>query len=259
MRRTWTAAFSCAAVVAVAGCSTTQTGHGFGPVFTTVSDLAAQATKAGNDITSVRGTLRVKSGPLDQTSTFSELQSRGRVTAFDDRISTIYQGKTTLLHLVIVDGKVYVERSGQGGKPWVVATRDSSDPVLANLAENVDGTLDQAGMHGYVLMVSVGQNMRLVGPDTVDGVPCVRYHLSVDARVAAQRLTGPQAEQMQQAVDAGVDTIPLDVWVDAIGRTVRVTDHVTAGAQSATVDLRMSHFNEPVSIHAPPPDQIAPG
>ena len=106
MKRTWTAAFSCAAVVAVAGCSTTQTGHGFGQVFTTVSDLAAQATKVGNDITSVRGTLRVKSGPLDQTSTFSELQSGGRVTAFDDRISTIYEGKTTLLHLVIVDGKV---------------------------------------------------------------------------------------------------------------------------------------------------------
>jgi hypothetical protein len=135
MRRMWTAAFLCAAVVAVAGCSTTQTGRGFGPVFTTVSDLAAHATKAGNDITSVRGTLRVKSGPLDQTSTFSELQSQGRVTAFDDRISTIYQGKTTPLHLIIVDGKAYVERSGQGGKPWVVATRDSSDPVLANLAE----------------------------------------------------------------------------------------------------------------------------
>jgi len=259
MGRTWTAAFACAAIsVAATGCSTTQAGRGFGPVFTTVSGLAAQATKAGSDITSVRGTLRVKSGPLDQTSTFSEQLSRGRVTAFDDRISTIYQGNTTPLHLIIVDGKVYVDRSGQGGKPWVIATRDSSDPVVANLAENVDGTLDQAGMHGYVLMVSVGQDLRLVGPDTVGGVPCVRYHLSVDARVAAQRLTGPQAEQMQQAVDAGVDTIPLDVWVDATGRTVRVTDHVMAGAQSATVDLRLNHFNEPMSIDAPPPDQIAP-
>jgi hypothetical protein len=48
------------------------------------------------------------------------------------------------------------------------------------------------------------------------------------------------------------------VWVDATGRTVRVTDHVAAGAQSATVDLRLSHFNEQVSIDAPPPDQIAP-
>ncbi len=297
MRRGLTV-FACAAIsVAATSCSATQTGRGFGPVFTTVAGLAAQATKAGNDITSVRGTLRVKSGPLDQTSTFSEQLSRGRVTAFDDRISTIYQGNTTPLHLIIVDGKVYVDRSGQGGKPWVIATRDSSDiyqgnttplhliivdgkvyvdrsgqggkpwviatrdssdPVVANLAENVDGTLDQAGMHGYVLMVSVGQDLRLVGPDTVGGVPCVRYHLSVDARVAAQRLTGPQAEQMQQAVDAGVDTIPLDVWVDATGRTVRVTDHVTAGAQSATVDLRLNHFNEPMSIDAPPPDQIAP-
>jgi hypothetical protein len=51
MRRTWTSALAWAAVVAVGGCSTTQTGHGFGQVFTTVSGLAAQATKAGNDIT----------------------------------------------------------------------------------------------------------------------------------------------------------------------------------------------------------------
>ncbi len=236
----------------------TQTGHGFGPVFTTVSGLAAQATKASDGITSVRGTLRLKSGPIDQTSTFSEQLSRGRVTAIDDRISTIYQGKTTPLHLIIADGKVYVDRSGQGGKPWIIATRDSPDPVVANLAENIDATLDQSGMHGYVVMVSVGQNLRLVGPDTVDGTPCVHYHLLIDTRVAAQKLPAVLGRQMQQAVDAGVDSIPLDLWVDATGRSVKLTDQVTAGAQSATLDLRLNHFNEPVSIDAPPPDQIAP-
>ncbi len=115
MRRGLTV-FACAAIsLAATGCSTTQTGRGFGPVFTTVAGLAAQATKAGNDITSVRGTLRVKSGPLDQTSTFSEQLSRGRVTAFDDRISTTYQATA---------------RSTSSG-PVKAASRGSSPPVTA--------------------------------------------------------------------------------------------------------------------------------
>jgi hypothetical protein len=257
MRGTRTAALACTAILAAAGCSTTRTGHGFGPVYTTVSGLAANLAKGTNDLTSVRGTLRLKAGPLDQTSTFSEQLSRGKVTAIEDKISTTYQGKTTPLHLIIAGGKLYVERAGQSGKPWVIASPDSSDPVVAALATNTDGTLDQAAMHQYVIMVSAAQDLRLVGSDDVDGVACVHYHLLIDTHVAAQKPPGAQGQQLQQAIAAGVDSIPMDLWVDANGRSVRLTDQVTAHGSTATVDLRLNHFDEDVSIAAPPADQVS--
>ena len=89
----------------------------------------------------------------------------------------------------------------------------------------------------------------IVGPET----------LSIDPRAAAKKLPGEQGQQMQQAADAGIDAIPMDLWVDEDGRSIKLTDEVAAAGQKVSVEMRMSHFNENVSIDAPLADQIADG
>jgi len=96
----------------------------------------------------------------------------------------------------------------------------------------------------------------LVGTDTVDGVASTHYHLTMDPRVMVDKLPADQQQAMQQAIDAGVDTVPVDMWVDAQGRSIKVTDSVTAQGQTANIDLRMNHFNEEIAIDAPPANQI---
>lgn len=251
-------ALAAALVAGAAGCSATHTGSGFGPVYTTISGLAAQLSKGTSQMTSSQGSLNLTSGPLTSSSTFSGQMSKGNVTAMDDRVNTTYQGKTTELHMIIVGGKVYVDR-GRGGKPWVIATTDSPDPVVAQLATDIPGTLSQSGATQFVTLVSVGRDLQLIGPGTVDGVQSAHYHLMVDTASAAKKLPGNQGKQMQQAADAGVDTIPLDLWVDANGRAIKVVDKVVAEGVNATAEIRMGHFNEPVTISAPPPSQIASG
>jgi quinol monooxygenase YgiN len=258
-RRRRGAAAAFVALVAVAGCSTKQAGHGFGPTFTTVAGLAAKLATGTDHLTSLHATLHVKADALDQLSTLDETMAQGDVSAMDDRIRTTYQGKTTNLHLIIASGKLYVDRSGQSAKPWVIATEDSSDPVVAQLAKNIGATLGQAGMHQYVVMVSAAQQFHLVGAEQLDGVACAHYHLSIDPRAAAKKLPGEQGQQMQQAADAGINAIPMDLWVDGNGRSIKLTDEVAAAGQKVTVEMRMGRFNENVSIDAPPDDQIADG
>ncbi len=253
-----TCVVSVAATIALAGCAGKPAkAHGFGPVYTTVSGLAARLAKGTDDLSTVRGSLHVHAGPLDQTSTFSERLASGNVTAMDDTVSTTYQGNNSELHLITIGTKLYVDRSGNSAKPWVLATPDSSDPVVAQLAQNIGDTLGQAGMHQYVIMVSSARELQVVGPDTIDGVPCAHYALSIDTRTATSKMPGSQGKQMQQAIDAGVDSIPMEIWVDAKGRSIKLSDKVTAAGTTASIELSMSHFDEQVSISAPPPEKIS--
>jgi hypothetical protein len=246
------------AVLVVAGCSTATKGAGVGPVYTTVAGLGAALAHANAQLTSEQGSLHLTAGPIDETGTFAGQLNGGNVVSLEARYTTTLQGNTTKLHMIIVGGKLYVER-GQNGKPWVVATPDSPDPVVAELAKDIPGTLTQSGVGQFVVMVSAAENLRMVGQETVDGVSCMHYSLSVDTRRAAQKLPGSQGQQMQQAADSGVETIPLNIWVDGQGLVRKVTDTVKTEQATAALELRLNHFNEDVHITAPPPSQIGSG
>jgi hypothetical protein len=258
MNRTRIAALAGAAAMVAAGCSTTTTGTGTGPVFTEVSGLAAQMSNGLAQVKTAQGRLHLTAGPVEQTSTFREAFSGGDVTALDDQVSTSVQGTITKLHVIYVDQKLYVDR-GHDATPWVIATPGSSDRVVATLAASFKATLSQSGAQYYTTMTSAGHDLKVIGSDSVDGVPSMHYHLTVDPRVAVQKLPAEQAQQMQAAVDAGVDAIPVDVWVDGRGRPVRLTDEVSANGQTANVELRLNHFDQPITIQAPPADQIDQG
>jgi hypothetical protein len=257
MNRTRLAALA-AAVLVVTGCSTTTKGAGIGPAYTTLAGLGAALAHANAQLKSEQGSLHLTAGPIDETGTFSGQLDGGNVVSLEARYTTTLQGNTTKLHMIIVDGKLYVDR-GQNGKPWVIATPDSPDPIVAQLAKDIQGTLTQSGVRQFVLMVSAAQDLKLVGEETVDGVACMHYSLSVNTRSAAQKLPGSQGQQMQQAADAGIDTIPLNMWVDGQSLVRKVTDKVTTEQVTASLDLRLNHFNEDVNISAPPPDQIGSG
>jgi hypothetical protein len=258
MNGTRVAALAAGAVLVVAGCSTATKGTGVGPTYTTVAGLGAALAHANAQLKSEQGSLHLTAGPIDETGTFAGQLDGGNVVSLEARYTTTLQGNTTKLHMIIVGGKLYVER-GQNGKPWVIATPDSPDPVVAELAKDIPGTLTQSGVRQFVLMVSAAQNLKLVGQETVDGVPCMHYSLSVDTRAAAQKLPGTQGQQMQQAADAGVDTIPLNMWVDGRGLVRKVTDTVKTEQATAALELRLNHFNEDVHISAPPPSQVSSG
>lgn len=230
-------------------------GGSAGPVAPNVSALAAQITHGSIKVKTAQGKLDVDAGPLTQTSTFRQQMADAQITTFEDQIDTTFQGNNTKIHVIYVDKTIYIDR-GQNGKPWIIAKPDSSDQVAAQLAQTFPQSLAQSSIKYYAVMVESAHDLKFVGAESVDGVPTNHYHFIVDPKVLVQKLPPDQAQQMQNAVDAGVDSVPADEWVDAQGRPVRVTDEVTAQGQTAKIDLHLSHYDEPVTIKAPPANQV---
>ena len=260
MNRTRGAVLAAAAgaMVAAAGCSTTIHSTGAGPAYTDIAGLGAQILHGVAQLKDAQGTLKLDAGALKQTSTFGEQFTAGKVTAFDDKVETTLQGNPTDLHILYVDQKLYVDR-GQNGKQWVLASTDSSDPVVSQLAESMPATLAQSGPQYYATMVSAANNLKVIGAETVGGGSAIHYHLIVDPRVMAEKVPPDQRAQMQQAIDAGVDQIPLDIWVDAQGRPVKLTDTVTAQGQTANVEFQLNKFDQNLQVKPPPADQVDQG
>jgi hypothetical protein len=57
-------------------------------------------------------------------------------------------------------------------------------------------------------------------------------------------------------VDSGVDEIPLDLYIDSQGRPVRINEELNVQGTKVTTKATVSDFNKPVTITAPPADQI---
>jgi hypothetical protein len=57
--------------------------------------------------------------------------------------------------------------------------------------------------------------------------------------------------------DLGEKTIPVDLYLDSTGRPVLIKIAVKLGTQSFPIVIKVSKFNAPLQISAPPPNQVA--
>jgi hypothetical protein len=111
-----------------------------------------------------------------------------------------------------------------------------------------------------------------VGTDTVDGTDATHYRANVDLlkllpSFAELAPDAPTDAEMQEAKDKltelGLDTLPIDLWVDGDGYLTQVRfalDLSTiapdrAGA-SFSITLTLSDIGEDISIDVPPASQV---
>jgi len=98
---------------------------------------------------------------------------------------------------------------------------------------------------GVLAVVEQARNLKLDGSETVDGVDCYRLTGTVSARDVAKFLaTKPSDRSVDVELYVGKDDLLL--------REVRVLGPVASGEPSDIErDVRLSRFDEPVSIEAP--------
>jgi len=106
--------------------------------------------------------------------------------------------------------------------------------------------------------------MKKLGSGTVRGVRATHYRATIDLARIVSALPGPQQADARKALkQAGLTTIPADMWVDASGFLRRLVTSLRLKAQGSTVALRLSldlfDFDEPVRIVPPPAAQVADG
>lgn len=271
------------AVGALAACATSTTGHPTGltstgnptvPVPTgtgapsgfpnDVHSLAALVSEALQSTTSVHLVLKINSraaGPVTQQQTISgegdETVENG--LAKDSQLILTFPQVGTE-RVVTVDGKSYVmlpPSQRTSSKPWAFVTKHSSNSAVRYLANALNSSGAFAGTDLAKTFLSASDRLTKEGTTQLDdGTQVVRYALDV----LTSRLPNSYPTKKLFAL-VGVKKVPTDLAIDAMGHIRQMRQHLSLTVHQFKVttntEIEMSDYNAPVSISAPPPDQVA--
>jgi hypothetical protein len=141
------------------------------------------------------------------------------------------------LHMLMVDGVMYIESPQAPGKFMKYDLADPNNPLGSQLV----GQLDPAkAMSQFADALSSVQSL---GEEDVDGESLAHYVMTIDTTKLA---TASQAAGMPQELEA-------DVWLDDENRMAKSSIDI---GQGATYDTTLSDFGDPVEITAPPASQV---
>ena len=260
LRRLVAIALLCPAL-AVAGCSTGSASHAPGN-----NSSASQAAPAPTDAAGLtdllhRGIATVNTVHLvlNVTAPNQTINSEGDAKLAGGTLQALditeQLGSVGKRRLVIVDNATYAQVPGAvnaAGKPWVSVNRDSTNPTVRNLAASLEAVRRSASLDHFSSFAAAAQTVQLVGKETIDGAPVNHYTVNVDVAKLPESTPGRQA-----LLGAGITMLPIGLYVDDQGRPVKATQDLTVQGQHTSTVITLSKFNAPVSISAPPADQVS--
>jgi hypothetical protein len=147
----------------------------------------------------------------------------------------------------LVHKVLYLHGTGMpmmSGKPWLKS--DLTDP-----RNPLSKILETAGPRSMAMYLQAVKNLRDRGVGTVDGVQAHHYTVTIDT---AKALAANPLLKGQDLSKLGMPkTLTTDAWVDAKNRPIKMT---VAIGKLATVTVHVSKYGEPVSVHAPPANEV---
>jgi hypothetical protein len=212
--------------------------------------IAATVTAAGQTI------------PLTGSGTVDMRNHSGRLS-----LSTTATKAGAMTFDEILNGTTFYIRMPQlanrlpGGKQWL-----KIDLQAFGKTKGIDfGKVMQSGNNNpadLLRFLKAAGNSRVVGREDIRGTPTTHYTASIDLAKAADRIGDKQTADSLKALYAqsGATTMPLDVWIDRVGRVRR--EHfslsMSAGGSPASMDMTLEfiRFGVPVDATPPPGDQV---
>ncbi len=148
------------------------------------------------------------------------------------------QGQTT--EMIMIDGDLYMKMPGSEG--WTKMS--ASDATAGGVEETAfdPQALTQAFLGGL-------KSVETIGEEDVNGVATTHYRMVTDITAAMEALGSPEAA-------AGMDDITQDVWLDSEGRSVKSSYEMEMSGVTMKSETLMSDFGAPVTIEAPPADEV---
>jgi hypothetical protein len=256
-------------VAALAACGSFSSNPSM-PAATSLGDSSAP-TSATGPLTSAELAVKLEAGSRNVTSAHITLSStvgsaRVLVAQGDE---TLAAGKLTAMNLneqvgplnmtiLLVDRGLYVKLPSNlntSGKPWEKATAGSRNPVLSQLASSIASVEQSASLTQYGSLAQAATSLKTIGAEQVNGAAATHYSLIVDVtKVHGAAVTEATKAALAQA---GITKIPEDLWVDAQGHPVKVSQRFTIRGQVVSTVFTISQLNQPVTISAPPASQVS--
>jgi hypothetical protein len=256
-----------AAVVSVSGCGAAAT---LDPV-ARAAEVTSQQPGARISLSMQLSSPSLSSGPLAITAT-GYVDARDKMGVMNMDLSRV-PGISTLsgngtAQIVFQYPVIYMDMPFLAGKLPEGKTWMKLDIRAAAQAAGVDssqlGSFDQMDPSQFLsyLRASSGGVVSF-GSETIDGTTTTHYHATLQLSDIVGRLPGDE----QAAVRAGLEklgeagAIPVDVWVDSLGRVRREQLAIGAGAPagapvSGTITIDYKSFGAIPPIVAPPASEV---
>jgi hypothetical protein len=161
--------------------------------------------------------------------------------------------------------QVLEEAGVPASKPWIKVNLEQATGVnLSELQQGVQSPADQLQM-----LRAVSDEWERKGEEEVRGTRTTRFHVVVDAQKATREglknVPERYREQAKRAIeqftkDAGLDEIPMDVWLDDDGVLRRLEMNVNVASEGEQIAMQMRtelyDFGVEVDIKPPPASQV---
>jgi hypothetical protein len=219
---------------------------------TDAAGLAALLRRGAESLSSAHLAMGVTASGEQIRAVGDETLSAGKLTSMD--LSETIPGLGDI-ELILADGKTYAKLPSalnHSGKPWVLVRADSADSVVRTLASSLSTVQSSASLDTFPTFTAAAKSVTSHGPAQVSGVAATHYSIVVDTTKLPDSMPGKQA-----LVAAGVTTLPLELWIDAQGRTVKVSQDLSVQGHEIRTTVLMTKFDAPVSISAPPASQVS--
>jgi hypothetical protein len=246
------AAFS---IAACASSTTNGIGSTGGPGSGSPTDapgLSALLERGSNSVKSAHISLKVDAAGAQVVGSGDEELNEGVLTGLN--ITESLPGGAGSLQLIIADGKTYAmlpSSINPSDKPWVLITSDSTNPTIQQLSASISQTQASASIGSTTAFVTAAKSVENRGTEDVNGVQATHYSIVVDTAKLPSDNTGKQT-----LIQAGVTSLPVELYIDSQGRPVKLTENFSAQGQAISTEVDVSNYDQPVTISAPPADQV---
>ncbi|SHL18230.1 hypothetical protein SAMN05443637_12048 [Pseudonocardia thermophila] len=255
MRKPFLLAAFAAVVVALAGCGGATAGTAApagappAPVaYTSIDELSAAMAKATADKHSA--TMQMDIGLGGQSMTGEGAYAiEGRNVKMRLTMSIPQAGE---MEMRLVDNVLYV-KAGPANPAWLRMPIDPNDPRTAEFAQ----IIDQVDVSKQFDQFKIGGELTGSSPDTIDGAATTRYDVKVDvAKALAEAPDAQTREQLRPLQEAGVQNVDMQLWIDSSDLPRQFRSSFTSQGQPVSATVKLSDWGAPVSVEAPPADQV---
>jgi hypothetical protein len=256
------AGLSAAALIVVAACGSSTVGGSGGSSLTPRQALALAASQ-NQHLTSAVETLTVKvTGAQSETTTGTILIQRKPALEISANLSAAAAGRNVQIKEVLTSQAIYFSAPGLTGqltkKPWVKIPLSALQGSTAGASfAQLFHSLQSNNFTNQTEILAVAKNARLVGKQTVNGVPTTEYAGSITASQALKALSASFRKSMGSFLRAlGNATINFHIWIDGQNQTRRLTETESLNGVTVNTTVNITGINQPVHITVPPASQI---
>jgi hypothetical protein len=260
--RAWSALGLCAAaVILVAACSSggkSASTESASSEQTPQQALLLAATQT-QQITSATETLAVKGSGASGSTTTGTMQIQLKPTLLiAGNLHLTAAGSSQQIKMIVNPTTIYFDDpslNGQFGEPWVEVDLSALGTEGANFAQAFH-SLQSNDFTEQAQLSSVATNTRVVGTQTVDGVPTTEYAGSVKAADALKALPASFRQAVAPELQAmGNSTIYFREWVDGQHHMRKLSEVETVNGNTINTTIDVTAINQPVHITLPPASQ----